>query len=81
MAVERSCPYIGVTWLTKLMAGESQCEWASWFRAHYNWDKPASDFDVAKWTSEIVEPPQQGEREIIWRERLGGLLKSYPRAA
>lgn len=52
MAVERSGPYIWVTWLTKLMAGENQCEWASWFRAHYKWDKLPSEFDVAKWTSE-----------------------------
>lgn len=52
MAVERSCPYIWVTWLTKLMAGENQCEWASWFRSHYKWDKLPSDFDVAKWTTE-----------------------------
>jgi hypothetical protein len=52
MAVERAGPYIWVTWLTKLMAGENQCEWASWFRAHYEWDKLPGDFDLAKWTTE-----------------------------
>ena len=31
--------------------------------------------------NEIIEPPPQGEGEIIWQERLGGLLKSYRRAA
>ena len=50
MRVERSNPWIWVTWLTKLMAGESQCEWASWFRSHYKWDKLPSDFDLARWT-------------------------------
>ena len=52
MAVERLGPYIWVTWLTKLMEGESQCLWASWFRAHYKWDKLPGEFDLAKWTAE-----------------------------
>ena len=52
MKTKRSDPYIWVTWLTKLMAGESQCGWAYWFRAHYRWDKLPGDFDLAKWTAE-----------------------------
>ena len=28
-------PYIWVTWLTKLLVGESSCEWAGWFKAHH----------------------------------------------
>jgi hypothetical protein len=48
----RESPYIWVTWLTKLMAGESQCEWASWFRSHNKYEKVPSDFDLAKWTAE-----------------------------
>lgn len=55
MKKERSNSWIWVTWLTKLMAGESQCEWASWFRSHYEWDKLADDFDVAKWTAQHNE--------------------------
>jgi len=39
MSVLRRSPYIWVTWLTKLMAGEAQCEWASWFKAHHKYDK------------------------------------------
>ena len=31
--------------------------------------------------NEIIEPPPQGEGEVVCRERLGGLLKSYRRAA
>jgi len=53
MAIERESPYIWVTWLTKLLAGEAACEWSSWFRAHYrDYDKLPTDFDVAAWTME-----------------------------
>jgi hypothetical protein len=52
MAVPREEPYVWVTWISKLLAGESQCEWAAWFRAHHQYDKRASDFDVAGWTAE-----------------------------
>lgn len=31
--------------------------------------------------NEIIEPPPQGEGEVVCQERLGGLLKSYRRAA
>ncbi len=48
---ERSNPFIWVSWLSKLMAGEKQCEWASWFRSHYIWDKLPSGLDLAKWTA------------------------------
>ena len=46
----RENPYIWVTWLAKLLAGESSCEWSAWFRAHYqDWAKPPSDFNQAQW--------------------------------
>lgn len=50
--VARSNPFIWVSWLSKLMAGEKQCEWASWFRSHYIWDKLPSGLDLAKWTAD-----------------------------
>ena len=50
MARAREQPYIWATWLSRLLAGESSCEWSSWFRAHYQeWQKPPSDFDSARW--------------------------------
>jgi hypothetical protein len=52
MKEERPNPYIWVTWLTKIMTGENQCRWASWFRSHYKADKVPSDFDLAAWTAE-----------------------------
>jgi hypothetical protein len=49
----RTDPYIWVSWLTRLLAGESQCEWSAWFRAHHrDYDKVPSDFDLAAWTME-----------------------------
>jgi len=65
MAQRRTEPYIWVTWLTKLLAGESRCEWSAWFRAHHtDYDKLPIDFDLARWTIDHNE--MVGER----RERL-----------
>ena len=48
MAQKRSGnPYIWVTWLTRLMVGESSCEWATWFRAQHDgcsWEKAQRGF-------------------------------------
>ena len=44
--------YVWVTSLSKLLSGESSCEWASWFKAqHYSdsWARMPSDFDLTKW--------------------------------
>ena len=46
----RESPYIWATWLARLLAGEASCEWAGWFRAHYqDWVKPPSDFNSTQW--------------------------------
>ena len=45
-------PYIWVTWLPRLLSGESSCEWASWFKAQHegwSWSRMPSDFDQAGW--------------------------------
>jgi hypothetical protein len=47
--------YIWVTWLTKLLAGESACEWALWFRARHKYDKLPRGFDLEKWIREHDE--------------------------
>ena len=44
-------PWIFVTWLTGLLAGKAQCEWAAWYRARFKYDKVQSDFDLAAWTT------------------------------
>jgi len=49
---QRSNPFLWVTWLSRLMAGERQCQWACWFRSHYRWQKLPSGSDLARWTAE-----------------------------
>ena len=45
-------PYIRITWLTRLLAGEDSCEWMSWFKAQHDgksWEKAPSGFDPLRW--------------------------------
>ena len=45
-------PYIWVTWLTRLLAGENSCEWAAWFKAQntgWSWQKAPGTFEQAGW--------------------------------
>ncbi len=51
-AVLKDEPYIWVTWLTRLIAGEAQCEWSLWYRARYRFDKLAPGSDLVRWTME-----------------------------
>lgn len=47
---KRSAPFVWVTWLAKLMAGEQHCVWATWFRAHYQgYVKAPQTFSFAQW--------------------------------
>ena len=70
MAQRRSRgPYIWATTLAKLLTGENSCEWAGWFKAHYqNWDKPPSDFDSTTW---MLEHTALVNDERAARERIG----------
>jgi len=53
MCTKRKSPYIWVTWLSKVMAGEQACLWASWFKTHHQgFQKADSDFDMARWNVE-----------------------------
>jgi hypothetical protein len=53
MCCKRQSPYIWVTWLSKVMAGEQACLWASWFKTHHqNFQKADSDFNLARWNLE-----------------------------
>jgi hypothetical protein len=45
-------PYVWVSWLTKLLAGESSCLWSAWFRAHYQTAKAPNGFDMTAWQME-----------------------------
>lgn len=56
MAIARDNPYIWVTWITALLAGDSHCEWSAWFRTHYTgYVKQPTDFNLAAWKAEHGE--------------------------
>lgn len=66
MATKRPKPYVWASWITKLLAGESQCAWAAWFRAHHRYDKLPRDADLAAWTS--GHTAMVGERSRVLTE-------------
>lgn len=47
----RPLPYIWVTWIAPLLAGELVCDWAVWFKAHFYYER-LGDFDAMKWQAE-----------------------------
>lgn len=49
MKHKRDKVFIWVTWFTKLITGEQQCEFATWLKAHYKLDKGPSTFNSRKW--------------------------------
>ena len=68
MAVRRDFPYVWATWLPRLLTGENSCEWAVWFKAHYqNWDKRPSDFNQAEWLRRHTT--LLNEQRDFWLER------------
>lgn len=48
-------PYVWVTWLTKLLAGESRCVWRTWYKACFKYEKRPEDESrkgfFAEWTA------------------------------
>ena len=48
---KRDKPYLYVTWITKLLAGDDKCEWAAWFKAnHQDYEKLPRSIDSTEWT-------------------------------
>ena len=48
----RGTPYIWVSWITGLLAGEKHCLWAAWYRAHFKYEKRADPtFNSAAWAA------------------------------
>ena len=50
MSTPRDAPYVWVTWVSRLLAGDAQCAWAAWFRTHHTYDRLPTD--LTKWASE-----------------------------
>ena len=63
-------PYIYATWLTKVIAGDEQCTYQPWFKAHFRYEKKADpSFDFAAWTIDhkaLVERHAAGLRADGW---------------
>jgi hypothetical protein len=80
MAIRRGDPYIWVTWLTKLLSEESQCEWSAWFRAHHkDYDRLPTDLDVAAWTLEHGQLVRTRREQLLAEgyEAAGSTLHSW----
>jgi len=53
MTENRDAPYVWVSWITRLISGEDQCRWKSWFKSNYRgYSKVPSDFDIALWSAQ-----------------------------
>lgn len=52
MAIPREHPYIWVTWITGLLAGDRSCLWSAWYRAHFkDYERKPTGIDLATWTA------------------------------
>ena len=48
--------YVWVTWLSRLLVGETCCQWSAWFKTHHtDYQKAPSDFQLAIWTAQHTE--------------------------
>jgi len=76
--VERFIRSIKYECLNKMLIfGERHLRYiVSEYISHYHTGRPHTGLN-----HDMIEPPPQGEGEIVCHERLGGLLKSYRRAA
>ena len=76
LAQRREHPYIWATWLPRLLTGENSCEWAVWFKAHYqDWTKVPSDFNQAQWilnhTALLNKRKAEWNRAIAFSKTMG----------
>ena len=50
MAIPRSDPYMWVTWLSKIMSGQTACQWQGWFQTHNKLtERHPQSFDLTGW--------------------------------
>ncbi len=72
-AEARDEPFIWVTWLTKLISGDAQCEWSLWFRARHSFDKLEAGSTLDGWTKDhnlLVDWRVRKLREMGLRPRV-----------
>jgi hypothetical protein len=47
----RSAPFVWVTWIRGLLAGDDRCLWKAWLKARFEYQRRESDFDFATWSA------------------------------
>jgi len=56
MTRKRDNLYVWISWLSRLMVGETSCQWSAWFKTHHtDYDKVPSDFQLAIWVAQHTE--------------------------
>src|ERR1044072_2725074 len=58
-------PFVWVSWLTPLLAGEAQCQYAAWVKSHYRYPKrrDASSY-LAKWSADPAALVRRRQAEL-----------------
>ena len=65
LAQRREHPYIWATWLPRLLIGENSCEWAVWFKAHYqDWTRGPLRVQPSRVDAEPHRAPQQAKSKL-----------------
>ena len=65
LAQRREHPYIWATWLPRLLTGENSCEWAVWFKAHYqHWTRTPPEFNQSQWL--LNHTALLNEQKALW---------------
>ncbi len=66
MAELRDSPFIWVSWLTKIMTGETTCQWQGWFKSKNKLtEEQPNDFNLVGWTIDHTKLLTELQRELI----------------
>ncbi len=74
----RNKPYIWATWLAGALSGDKHCEWSTWFRAHFTFDKRGDSGPPPNWKTdhdEAVRVRAAALRADGWEVLLEGQTK------
>ena len=66
MAKRRRRPFVWVTWLTGLLAGDDQCKYAAWFKAWYqDYRHRSGSGDLTKWKADHADLVERRRKELV----------------
>lgn len=52
MTTPRDQPYLWPIWIVGLLSGDDACEWAPWFKAHFQYERKPPGESLARWKSD-----------------------------